>query len=48
MLQKLNMHLKNKGLTLVFAILFIITLIGQVISGLIEFNKDMVDTGGRH
>ncbi|CAN5409995.1 hypothetical protein BH20BAC1_BH20BAC1_28990 [soil metagenome] len=41
------MHLKNKGLTLVFAILFIITLAGQVISGLKEYNKDMNDTGGQ-
>ncbi len=40
-------HLKNIGLTLVFAVLFIITLIGQVASGFIEFNKDMVDTGGK-
>ena len=41
------MHLKNKGLTVVFAILFIITLAGQVVSGLKEHNKDMNDTGGQ-
>ncbi|MEO6000443.1 MAG: DUF6766 family protein [Chitinophagaceae bacterium] len=41
------MHLKNKGLSLVFAILFIITLAGQVVSGLKEYNKDMNDTGGQ-
>ena len=40
-------HLKNKGLTLVFVVLFIITLIGQVVSGLKEYNKDMNDTGGQ-
>ena len=40
-------HLKNKGLTLVFAVLFIITLVGQVLSGLKEYNKDMNDTGGQ-
>ncbi|MDQ3073861.1 MAG: hypothetical protein M3Q97_11430 [Bacteroidota bacterium] len=39
--------MKNKGLTLVFAILFIITLAGQVVSGLKEYNKDMNDTGGQ-
>ncbi len=41
------MHLKNKGLTLVFVILFVITLAGQVVSGLKEYNKDMNDIGGR-
>ncbi len=41
------MHLKNKGLTLVFAVLFIITLAGQVVSGLKEYNKDMNDKGGQ-
>ncbi len=41
------MYLKNKGLTLVFAILFIITLAGQVVTGLKEYNKDMNDTGGQ-
>ena len=40
-------HLKNKGLTLVFAVLFIITLAGQIVSGLKEYNKDMNDTGGQ-
>ena len=40
-------HLKNKGLTLVFAVLFIITLAGQVVSGLKEYSKDMNDTGGQ-
>jgi hypothetical protein len=39
--------MKNKGLTLVFAILFIITLAGQVVSGLKEYNKDMNDKGGQ-
>ncbi len=41
------MHLKNKGLTLVFAMLFVITLAGQIVSGLKEYNKDMNDKGGR-
>ncbi len=41
------MHLKNKGLTLVFAILFIVTLAGQVVCGLKEYNKDMKDIGGQ-
>jgi hypothetical protein len=40
-------HLKNKGLTLVFAVLFIITLAGQIVSGLKEYNKDMADKGGQ-
>lgn len=38
--------LKNKGLTLVFVMLFIITLAGQLLSGLKEHNKDMQGTGG--
>ncbi|MEO7802546.1 MAG: DUF6766 family protein, partial [Ginsengibacter sp.] len=44
---KYNMHLKNKGLTLVFAMLFVITLAGQIVSGLKEYNKDRNDTGGK-
>ncbi len=40
------MHLKNKGLTLVFAILFIITMGGQILTGLKEYNKDILDLGG--
>jgi hypothetical protein len=39
--------LKNKGLSLVFTILFITTLAGQLISGLKEHNKDMDDKGSK-
>ncbi|MEO7523724.1 MAG: DUF6766 family protein [Ferruginibacter sp.] len=40
------MHLKNKGLTIVFAILFLLTMTGQVVSGLKEYNKDTIELGG--
>jgi surface polysaccharide O-acyltransferase-like enzyme len=39
-------HLKHKGLTLVFAVLFIISMAGQIVSGLKVYNKDMIDIGG--
>lgn len=41
------MYLKNKGLTLVFAMLFVITLAGQIVTGLKEYNKDVNDSGGQ-
>lgn len=39
--------LKNNGLSLVFFILFIVTLIGQAITGLKEHNHEMIDEGGQ-
>jgi hypothetical protein len=38
--------LKNNGLSLVFFTLFVISLIGQVITGLKQHNEDMADKGG--
>src|SRR4028119_1552707 len=38
---------KNNGLSIVFFILFLIALVGQVITGLKEHNKKMIDEGGQ-
>lgn len=38
--------LKNNGLSLVFLLLFIISLFGQVIAGLKEYNEQNVEMGG--
>ena len=39
--------LKNNSLSLVFFILFIITIVGQAITGLKEHNQEMQDEGGQ-
>lgn len=39
-------YLKNNGLSLVFFLLFILSFIGQLITGLKEHNKEMEDAGG--
>jgi Ca2+/Na+ antiporter len=47
-LEKLNMKtLKNNSLSLVFFLLFIISLIGQIFTGLKEHNQEMLDEGGQ-
>ncbi len=38
---------KNNGLSIVFLVLFILTLIGQAYNGLIEYNQEMEEEGGR-
>ena len=39
--------LKNNGLSIVFFVLFLITICGQAITGLIEHNEQMQDEGGQ-
>ena len=39
--------LKNNGLSLVFFILFLVSLVGQVITGLKQHNSEMQDEGGQ-
>lgn len=39
--------LKNNGLSIVFFVLFLITICGQAITGLIEHNEQMEDEGGQ-
>jgi hypothetical protein len=39
--------LKNNGLSIVFFILFVIALIGQIASGLKEHNSEMAEEGGQ-
>ncbi|MES2882308.1 MAG: DUF6766 family protein [Bacteroidota bacterium] len=38
--------LKNNSLSLIFFILFLVSIIGQALTGLTEHNKEMVDEGG--
>jgi len=40
-------RLRNNGLSLVFLVLFIISLIGQTITGLKQHNQEMQDEGGQ-
>lgn len=42
-----NKFFKNNGLSLVFLILFLLSLIGQAITGLKEHNLEMEEEGGR-
>lgn len=39
--------LRNNGLSLVFFILFLMSLVGQVLTGFNEHNEEMVDLGGK-
>jgi hypothetical protein len=39
--------LKNNGLSLTFLVLFIISIVGQVITGLEEHNQEMIEEGGQ-
>lgn len=39
--------IKNNGLSLVFAILFIVSLLGQIVTGLHEHNQEMKELGGK-
>ena len=39
--------LKNNSLSLVFFILFLLSLLGQIVTGLKEHNEDMVEKGGQ-
>jgi hypothetical protein len=39
--------LKNNGLSLVFFLLFVLTIIGQAVTGLKQHNQEMADEGGR-
>jgi hypothetical protein len=39
--------LKNNSLSLIFFILFLLSLFGQVVTGLKEHNQDMLEEGGR-
>jgi len=43
----MKQFLKNNGLSLVFAILFILALVGQAVTGLKEHNQEMVEEGGQ-
>lgn len=38
---------KNNGLSIVFFLMFVLTIIGQAITGLKEHNSEMADEGGR-
>jgi hypothetical protein len=40
-------RLKNNGLSLVFILLFVISIIGQAITGLKEYNNEMEEKGGQ-
>lgn len=42
----MKQFLKNNGLSLVFFLLFMITLCGQAITGLKEHNEEMIEDGG--
>lgn len=37
---------KNNGLSIVFLIIFIISMAGQIFTGLVEYNKEMVEKSG--
>jgi hypothetical protein len=39
--------LKNNGLSIVFFLLFLITIVGQAITGLKEHNEEMIEEGGQ-
>jgi hypothetical protein len=43
----MKMVLRNNGLSLTFFVLFIIALVGQVFSGLAEYNQEMQQEGGQ-
>ena len=38
---------KNNGLSLVFFLLFLLSIVGQAITGFKQHNKEMIEEGGR-
>ena len=44
---QMKRFLKDNSLSLVFVLLFMITLVGQAVTGLKEHNKEMMDEGGQ-
>ena len=42
---QMKRFLKDNSLSLVFVLLFMITLVGQAVTGLKEHNKEMMDEG---
>ena len=38
---------KSNGLSIVFTLFFLISMVGQIITGFIEYNREMEDKGGK-